>query len=114
VLAHGNPQVVLCERGIRTFETATRNTLDVSAIPIVRELTHLPVIVDPAHACGVRRWVTPLALAGLAAGANGIMVEIHPEPDTALSDGKQSLDFDEFLGLAHRLAQERGGVPALR
>ena len=105
VLAHGNPQVILCERGIRTFETATRNTLDVSAIPIVRELTHLPVIVDPSHACGVRRWVTPLALAGLAAGANGVMVEIHPEPDTAMSDGKQSLDFQEFIELANRLGE---------
>ncbi|MDX1740061.1 MAG: bifunctional 3-deoxy-7-phosphoheptulonate synthase/chorismate mutase [Rhodothermales bacterium] len=112
VLAHGNPQVILCERGIRTFETATRNTLDVSAIPIVRELTHLPVIVDPSHACGVRRWVTPLALAGLAAGANGIMVEIHPEPDTALSDGKQSLDFPEFVELAETLAGRLGRVPA--
>ncbi len=103
VLANGNPNVILCERGIRTFETATRNTLDVSAIPIVRELTHLPVIVDPSHACGVRRWVTPLALAGLAAGANGIMVEVHPDPDTALSDGKQSLDFAQFVELAQRL-----------
>jgi chorismate mutase/prephenate dehydratase len=96
ILSTGNPNVILCERGIRTFETATRNTLDLSAIPIVRELAHLPVVVDPSHACGVRRWVQPLALAGLAAGANGVMVEIHPDPDVSLSDGAQSLTFDQF------------------
>jgi 3-deoxy-7-phosphoheptulonate synthase len=100
VLHEGNPNVVLCERGIRTFETATRNTLDLSAIPVIRERTHLPVVVDPSHAVGVRRWVPPLAKAALAVGAHGVMVEIHPDPDRALSDGAQSLTFDEFERLA--------------
>ncbi|GIV62013.1 MAG: hypothetical protein KatS3mg044_0879 [Rhodothermaceae bacterium] len=100
ILAHGNPDVILCERGIRTFETATRSTLDLSAVPVVRERTHLPVIVDPSHASGTRRWVMPLARAALAAGAHGVMVEIHPEPERALSDGPQSLTFETFRELA--------------
>ncbi|QXD16544.1 bifunctional 3-deoxy-7-phosphoheptulonate synthase/chorismate mutase [Rhodocaloribacter litoris] len=100
ILAHGNPNVILCERGIRTFETATRNTLDLSAVPVVRERTHLPVIVDPSHACGTWRWVVPMARAALAAGAHGVMVEIHPEPERALSDGPQSLTFETFRELA--------------
>ncbi len=103
VLAHGNQQVVLCERGIRTFETATRNTLDLTVLPVVRERTHLPVIVDPSHACGKRDWVPPLAEAAFPAGADGVMVEMHPDPENALSDGPQSLTFDGFEALAARL-----------
>lgn len=103
ILAHGNQQVILCERGIRTFETATRNTLDISAVPVVRERTHLPVIVDPSHACGVARWVEPLAHAALACGAQGLMIEIHPDPERALSDGPQSLRFEVFAELMSRL-----------
>jgi 3-deoxy-7-phosphoheptulonate synthase len=91
ILAEGNRQVILCERGIRTFETATRSTLDVAAVPVLRQLTHLPVIVDPSHAAGVRPLVIPLGRAGLAAGAHGLMVEIHPRPEEALSDGPQAL-----------------------
>ncbi len=100
ILAQGNQDVILCERGIRTFETATRGTLDLTAIPVVRERTHLPVIVDPSHAAGVRRWVAPLARAALAAGAQGVMVEMHPRPDEARSDGAQSLTFEGFQRLA--------------
>jgi 3-deoxy-7-phosphoheptulonate synthase len=100
ILAHGNERVMLCQRGIRTFEPATRFTLDLTALPVVRERTHLPVIVDPSHACGTRRWVAPLAQGALAAGAQGIMVETHPHPEEALSDGPQSLTFDAFRQLA--------------
>ena len=96
VVSAGNPRVILCERGIRTFETATRNTLDVSAIPVLRERTHLPVIVDPSHAAGRRELVPALARAGLAAGADGLIVEVHPDPSRAESDGRQSLTFDGF------------------
>ncbi len=103
ILAAGNPHVILCERGIRTFETATRNTLDLSAVPVVRERTHLPIIVDPSHACGVRRWVAPLAKAALAVGAHGLMIEMHPKPAEALSDGDQSLSFDDFRTLVGTL-----------
>ncbi len=99
VVAHGNPDVVLCERGIRTFETATRNTLDLSAVPVVRELSHLPVIVDPSHATGHRHLVPSMALAAVAAGADGLLIEVHPSPDEALSDGPQSLTFDQFSAL---------------
>ncbi len=91
LLAHGTDDVILCERGIRTFETYTRNTLDISAIPVVKKLSHLPVIVDPSHATGIRAKVPPMALAAVAAGADGLIVEMHPDPDTALSDGPQSL-----------------------
>ena len=91
IYAGGNHQIVLCERGIRTFETSTRNSLDLSVIPLIKELTHLPVIVDPSHATGRRSLVPPMAKAALVVGANGIMVEVHPEPDKALSDGPQSL-----------------------
>ena len=94
ILAKGNRRVVLCERGIRTFETATRATLDLTAIPVVLERTHLPVIVDPSHACGVRRWVPALARASLASGAHGLIVEVHPDPDVAQSDAGQALDFE--------------------
>jgi 3-deoxy-7-phosphoheptulonate synthase len=107
VLAHGNQMVFLCERGIRTFETATRNTLDLSAVPVLKEWTHLPVIVDPSHAVGVRRWIPPMAEAALATGAHGIMVEIHPDPKVALSDGPQALTFPMFEELMHRLSGSR-------
>lgn len=106
ILAEGNQQVFLCERGIRTFETSTRNTLDLSAVPVLMQRTHLPVIVDPSHAAGERLLVAPLAHAAAAVGAHGIMVEIHPDPDNALSDGPQSLELEQFgrlmdsLGLA--------------
>jgi chorismate mutase / prephenate dehydratase len=103
VLAQGNQMVVLCERGIRTFETSTRNTLDLSAVPVVKELSHLPVIVDPSHALGVARWIPPLAEASVASGAHGLMIEIHPEPAKALSDGPQALTFDTFEALMRRL-----------
>ncbi len=96
-------RVILCERGIRTFETATRNTLDLSAVPVLRERTHLPVIVDPSHAAGRRELVAPLARAARAVGAHGVMIEIHPDPQHALSDGPQSLDFDEFKALAQEI-----------
>lgn len=105
ILAKGNRQVILCERGIRTFETATRNTLDLSAIPVLKELTHLPVIVDPSHAVGERNKVLPLAKAAKAVGADGIMVEIHPEPEKALSDGMQSLYFEQFRILMKEISK---------
>ena len=104
VMAAGGAQVILCERGIRTFETATRNTLDVGAVAILKAETHLPVIVDPSHAGGKAALVTPLALAAVAAGADGLLVEVHPDPTTALSDGDQSLTFDAFAELMRRLA----------
>jgi 3-deoxy-7-phosphoheptulonate synthase len=102
ILTEGNPDVILCERGIRTFETATRNTLDLSAVPVIKHLSHLPVIVDPSHGVGIRRYVAPMAHAAVAAGADGIMIEIHPNPDKALSDGPQSLTFEEFGLLMNR------------
>jgi 3-deoxy-7-phosphoheptulonate synthase len=103
ILAEGNQQVFLCERGIRTFETSTRNTLDLSAVPVLMQRTHLPVIVDPSHAAGERSLVEPLARAAAAIGAHGVMVEIHPDPENALSDGPQSLTLDGFAGLMERL-----------
>ncbi len=99
VISSGNPSVILCERGIRTFETYTRNTMDLTAVPLLHHLTHLPVIVDPSHATGKRWLVKPLAMAGVAIGADGVMVEVHPRPDEALSDGEQSLTFDGFRDL---------------
>jgi 3-deoxy-7-phosphoheptulonate synthase len=96
ILDEGNDQVILCERGIRTFETATRNTLDLAMVPLVKELTHLPVMVDPSHATGKRSLVIPMAKAALVAGAHGVLVEVHPEPEKALSDGPQSLTFAGF------------------
>jgi 3-deoxy-7-phosphoheptulonate synthase len=96
ILSSGNPNVILCERGIRTFETATRNTLDLAAVPLLQKLTHLPVIVDPSHATGKRWLVRPMAVAAVAAGADGVMVEVHPNPDDALSDGEQSLTLEQF------------------
>jgi len=96
ILSQGNRQVILCERGIRTFETATRNTLDLSAVPVLKELTHLPIIVDPSHALGRRNLIIPLAKASKVVGAHGIMVEFHPDPNKEKSDGEQSLTFDQF------------------
>jgi 3-deoxy-7-phosphoheptulonate synthase len=96
VVAHGNPNVLLCERGIRTFETETRNTCDISAVAVLEELTHLPVIVDPSHAAGRRNLVPPLARAAVAAGADGLLVEVHPNPEKAYSDGAQSLSIPGF------------------
>ncbi len=96
ILAQGNPNVILCERGIRTFETAYRNTFDVNAIPLVKELSHLPVIADPSHGTGKLSLVTPVAMAGIAAGADGLMIEVHNNPEHALSDGAQSLTYDKF------------------
>lgn len=103
ILAEGNPNVVLCERGIRTFETATRNTLDLSAVPVVHKMSHLPIIVDPSHATGVRDYVKPMAFAAVAAGADGLMIETHPCPEKALSDGPQSLTFPQFEELCNEL-----------
>jgi chorismate mutase/prephenate dehydratase len=96
VLSEGNPQVILCERGIRTFETSTRNTLDLSSVPVLRERTHLPILVDPSHGVGVRRWIRPLARAAKAVGAHGILVEVHPDPAQAKSDAEQALTFEDF------------------
>lgn len=104
VLHGGNHRVILCERGIRTFETATRNTLDLSAVPIIKERSHLPLIVDPSHALGDRRYVIPMAKAALAAGADGLMVEVHVDPDSALCDGAQSLTPALFADLMSELA----------
>jgi 3-deoxy-7-phosphoheptulonate synthase len=103
VLSEGNPNVILCERGIRTFETATRNTMDISAVPVVKAKSHLPIIADPSHAAGVRAYIAPLAMAAAAAGADGLMIEVHPTPETALSDGPQSLAPGEFLELMNEL-----------
>jgi len=99
ILSQGNPKVILCERGIRTFETMTRNTLDISAVPLLNELSHLPVVVDPSHATGKRSLVGPMAKSAVAAGADGIIVEVHPNPEEAWSDGAQSLTFVEFKNL---------------
>jgi len=103
VMAHGNRDVILCERGIRTFETATRNTLDVAAIPVLKAETHLPVLVDPSHAGGRASLVAPLSFAAIAAGADGLMVEVHPDPQRALSDGDQSLTLDAFAAFMRAL-----------
>lgn len=103
IISEGNPRVVLCERGIRTYETATRNTLDLSAIPVIREKSHLPIIVDPSHATGVFSYVPPLAKAAVACGADGLMIEVHNDPEHALSDGPQSLTFSNFDQLMNEL-----------
>ncbi len=103
VVAGGNPRVVLCERGIRTFETSSRNTLDLCAVPVLKERTHLPVIVDPSHAAGRREWVPALARAAVAAGADGLIVEVHPDPPNAASDGRQSLTPEAFTDLMRDL-----------
>ena len=106
ILAEGNDQVILCERGIRTFETATRNTLDLSVVPLIKEMSHLPIMVDPSHATGKRALVAPMAKASLIAGADGILIEVHPNPEKALSDGPQSLTFAGF----ERLMSEVRGI----
>jgi 3-deoxy-7-phosphoheptulonate synthase len=111
VLSGGNDQVILCERGIRTFETATRNTLDLSAVPVLKEKTHLPVMVDPSHGTGHARYVEPMAYAAVAAGADGLMIEVHPHPEKALSDGPQSLrpaEFKKLMDGIGRIAQAMG------
>jgi len=105
ILSEGNPDVILCERGIRTFETATRNTLDLSAVPVLRERTHLPIMVDPSHGVGVRRWIRPLCRAAKAVGANGILIEVHPNPAVAKSDAEQALTFADFEEIVADLAQ---------
>jgi 3-deoxy-7-phosphoheptulonate synthase len=108
ILSHGNRRVILCERGIRTFETATRNTTDINAVPVLKALTHLPVILDPSHSTGYAQYVTAIARAGIAAGADGLIVEVHPRPEIALSDGGQSLrpeQFVELIAQVRRVAQ---------
>jgi 3-deoxy-7-phosphoheptulonate synthase len=110
VVAHGNGQVALCERGIRTFETATRNTLDLNAVPVLKSLTHLPVIVDPSHGIGLRAHVPAMARAAVAAGADGLIIEVHPCPEKALSDGQQSLTPEEFAGLMAQVRIIAGAV----
>lgn len=103
IVSHGNPDVMLCERGIRTFETATRNTLDLSAVPLINELSHLPVIVDPSHGTGKRSLVSPMSKAAVAVGADGLMTEVHPCPEKAWSDGPQSLRFEDFALMMKQL-----------
>jgi len=105
ILDGGNPDVILCERGIRTFETATRNTLDLSIVPLIKELSHLPIMVDPSHATGKRSLVPPMTKAALVAGAHGILIEVHPEPEKALSDGPQSLTFQGFSTLMEEIGR---------
>ena len=107
IMAGGNENVILCERGIRTFETYTRNTLDISAVPMLRELTHLPVVVDPSHASGIARLVKPLAMAAAAAGADGVMIEVHNDPVHALCDGAQSLTPEQFADTADKIRKIR-------
>ncbi|MCI6553584.1 MAG: 3-deoxy-7-phosphoheptulonate synthase [Lachnospiraceae bacterium] len=116
IIAEGNPNVVLCERGIRTFETATRNTLDLSAVPVLKEKTHLPVIVDPSHSTGAYKYVPPMAKAAVASGADGLMIEVHDNPSCALSDGPQSLTFENFDRLTGELAPfcELAGRPLIK
>lgn len=111
IMAEGNQQVILCERGIRTFETATRNTLDLSAIPLIKSRSHLPIVVDPSHGTGKRKLVLPMAKAAVAAGADGLMIEVHPDPANAWSDGEQSLNLPDFANLMQqvkRLAEFEG------
>ena len=110
IMAGGNPNVILCERGIRTFETATRSTLDLSAVPVLRNATHLPVIVDPSHACGSSRLVPPMALAAVAAGCDGLIIEVHNDPEHALCDGPQSLLPKTFAELAAKVAKVRAAL----
>ncbi len=110
ILSQGNRRVILCERGIRTFENYTRNTMDVSAIPIIKKLSHLPVIADPSHGTGKWYLVAPMALAAVAAGADGLMIEVHPSPDTALKDGAQSLTFEHFQDLMKQVAPVAAAV----
>ena len=103
IMAQGNSRVILCERGIRTFETYTRNTMDLSAIPVIKKVSHLPIVADPSHGTGKWYLVAPMALAAVAAGADGLIIEVHPHPDAALKDGPQSLTFDNFQQLMSQL-----------
>ena len=105
IMAGGNSNVILCERGIRTFETSMRNTLDISAIPMLKKKTHLPVIIDPSHAAGLRFMVEPLTMASVAAGADGAIIEVHNDPDNALCDGAQSLNPDMFNDLMKKASK---------
>ena len=114
IVSSGNPNVILCERGIRTFETYSRNTMDLTAVPILHHLTHLPVIVDPSHATGKRWLVKPLAMGGVAVGADGVMVEVHPDPDSALSDAEQQLTVAQFAEMMPALRAVHAGVRDLR
>ncbi len=107
IMSEGNEQVILCERGIRSFETYTRNTLDLSAVPVLHELTHLPVVVDPSHATGKSKLVAPMAAAAVAAGADGLMIEVHNDPSKALCDGAQSLTPDQFDQVCRRVSRIR-------
>jgi 3-deoxy-7-phosphoheptulonate synthase len=110
IVSRGNKQVVLCERGIRTFETMTRNTLDLNAVPMLKSHSHLPVVVDPSHGIGIRSAVLPMARAAVAAGADGLIIEVHPDPDRALSDGMQSLDLAHFATLMREIAKIAAAV----
>ena len=110
IMSEGNPNIILCERGIRTLETATRNTLDLSAIPVLKEKTHLPVIVDPSHATGVRQYVEPLAIAAAAIGADGLIIEVHNDPQKALCDGAQSLTPEQFDNTMKKIKKMRNFV----
>ena len=112
IMAGGNENIILCERGIRTFETATRNTLDLAAVPVLHEKTHLPVVIDPSHATGVNRLVRPMALAAAACGADGLMIEVHNDPKHALCDGAQSLTPDEFADVARQVFAVREAITA--
>jgi 3-deoxy-7-phosphoheptulonate synthase len=112
IAANGNPEIILCERGIRTFETATRNTLDIAAVPVLKTVSRLPVIVDPSHAAGVRSLVPVLARAAAVVGADGLLVEVHPDPDKALCDGAQSLPFEQFEAMMHDLRRYAAISPA--
>ena len=105
ILNEGNQGVILCERGVRGFNKITRNTLDVSAVPVIRQSSHLPVVIDPSHGTGVRSLVAPMALAGVAAGADGVMVEVHPRPEEALSDGAQSVRLPELSELMNQIRE---------
>lgn len=106
IVSSGNNQVILCERGIRTFETATRNTVDIAAIPLVKQLSHLPIILDPSQGTGNRELIEPLSLAGLAAGADGLIIEVHNQPEEALSDGEQSVYLDQFESMIPKFQEQ--------
>ena len=110
IMAGGNHNVILCERGIRTFETYTRNTLDLSAVPMLSELTHLPVVVDPSHASGLAKLVSPMALAATAAGAHGLMIEVHNDPPNAKCDGAQSLTPEQFAETVEKIRKVRTAI----
>ena len=114
IMAEGNENIILCERGVRTFETYTRNTLDLSAVPVLHELTHLPVVVDPSHATGHSRLVKSMAMAAAVAGADGLMIEVHNDPQHALCDGPQSLTPEQFDDVAKRVAAVRTMILEVR